>query len=118
MLKKCERVCLFKILNGFSGDKKLVSFSELYQTAGSAAGLDENAFRSVLSRLEDEEYIEVIRTDRHGEPFLYLRKRKRALEYKNQRKKTAEKLAVRLLFALLSALVTFVAGRILYAVFS
>ena len=117
MLSKNERVCLDLLLKGFCGEKRLVGVSSLYDAAGKPAGLDETGFLKTLKNLESEDYIEVIRTDRHGEPFLYLRRKKRGENYKKERVEKAKKVAVRFGLAILSALITFFAGRILYAIF-
>ena len=117
MLNKSERACLDLLLKGFNGEKRLVSLNEIYRSAGKPAGLDETAFLKALKNFETEDYIEVICTDRHGEPFLYMRRKKRGENYKKERAENAKKVAVRLCLAVLSALVTFLAGRILYAIF-
>lgn len=117
MLNKSERACLDLLLKGFNGEKRLVCLNEIYRSAGKPAGLDEAAFLKALKNFETEDYIEVIRTDRHGEPFLYMRRKKRGENYKKERAENAKKVAVRLCLAVLSALVTFLAGRILYAIF-
>ena len=121
MLKKNERVfagVLFgRFAGGENGNKLLIGYNSLFSVVSQKLKVDESEIKSILKTLENEDYIEVIYTDRHGEPFLYMRRKKRGENYKKERAENAKKVAVRLCLAVLSALVTFLAGRILYAIF-
>lgn len=123
MLKRKERACLNALIIGFSKIgggcvKRLVSFEKLRAELGGKSDLSEEELRGLLKTLEEEDYIEVVYTDRHGEPFLYLTLKKRGSRYNEELRENKNKLLFKLLLAVLSALVTFVAGRILYAIFS
>ncbi len=123
MLKRKERSVFEAMLSYvFKSDgtcvKCLLSFDALLSAVNKKIKIENESLRTVLRLLEAEDYIEVIYTDRHGEPFLYLTLKKRGVRYKQELRENKNKLIFRLLLAVVSAIVTFVAGKILYAVFS
>lgn len=122
MLKKSERVFAHDLFERFSsnenGTKLLISYNSLFNSVANKIKIDDNAFRAMLKTLENEDYIEVIYTDRHGEPFLYITLKKRGAGFKREQKENRRNLLFRLALAVLSAIVTFVFGRLLYLLFS
>lgn len=121
MLKKFERACLNVLLSEFlkkDGARFLICFSKLYDLVNKKQKCSEERLKSALKALDSEDYIDVIYTDRRGEPFLYIALKKRGAGYKSELRENKNKLLFRLGLAVVSALVTFLAGRILYAIFS
>lgn len=121
MLKKGERALLNVLLGVFfkkEGSRCLICFNELYKELSREVKISEEQLKSALKTLEAEDYIDVIYTDRHGEPYLYMALKKRGAGYKAELRDNKNKLLFKLGLAVLSALVTFLAGRILYALFS
>lgn len=122
MLKKNERVfagVLFgRFAGGENGNKLLIGYNSLFSVVSQKLKVDESEFKSILKTLENEDYIEVIYTDRHGEPFLYITLKKRGACFKREQKENRRSLLFRLFLAVLSAIVTFVFGRLLYLLFS
>ena len=122
MLKKNERIFAGVLFGLFdkneSGEKLLIGREKLFCSLSKKIKIDEKELKSFLKTLENEDYIEVIYTDRHGEPFLYITLKKRGALYRREQKENRRTLLFRLALAILSAVVTFVFGRILYLIFS
>lgn len=123
MLKKFERDCLAVLLSEFlkkEDSRFLICFNELYDSVSKKIKEkpSEEELKRALKALTAEDYIDVIYTDRRGEPFLYIALKKRGAGYKSELRENKNKLLFRLGLAVVSALVTFLAGRILYAIFS
>lgn len=121
MLKKQERALLNVLLGVYfkkEGARCLICFNELYKAVCGQIKISDEQFKAALKALEAEDYIDVIYTDRHGEPYLYIALKKRGAGYKSELRDNKNKLLFKLGLAVLSALVTFLAGRILYALFS
>lgn len=122
MLKKNERAFADVLFGQFykneKGEKLLISREKLLESVSKKKKIDDKEFKSILKTLEDEDYIEVLYTDRHGEPFLYITLKKRGAFYRREQKENRKALLFRLALALASAVVTFVFGRILYLIFS
>lgn len=92
--------------------KYLVSTSKLKEKIG-----DENV-PAFLTALSDEGLIDVLYTDRHGEPFVYVSLTKKGTERVTARRRKTRELGIKIALAALSAIVTFALGKLLYLLFS
>ena len=79
--------------------------------------VDKSQIRSLLLNLEREGFIDLTFADRKGEQFVYIQLQKKGIDYHNQRKSRTKELLLRVMFAVLSALVTFICGKVLYGFF-
>lgn len=103
------------ICRNASGGKWLVPAQKFYEKTGME---DEEQIRLALNSLRLGGFIDVLYTDRHGEPFIYLTVTQKANDFLSAKSRRRKELAARLSLAVLSALVTYVAGKILYALFT
>ena len=79
--------------------------------------VEKNQIRSLLLNLEREGFIDLTFADRKGEQFVYIQLQKNGVDYYNQKKSRTKELLLRIAFAIVSALVTFICGKILYGFF-
>lgn len=112
MLRKKRYELLNLAYNCGCDGKYLVSLSKLKEKTGSD---DVPAFLAALSA---DGFIDVLYTDRHGEPFVYITLTKKGLERITAKQRKAREVAVKITLAALSAVVTFVLGKLLYLLFS
>lgn len=87
--------------------------------------LESNAFinsseslANSLNVLSSENYIDVICTDRHGEPYYLIQILPKGKSYLTQKKALKRDLILKLSIAFASAIVTFLLGKLLYLIFS
>ena len=79
--------------------------------------VEKSQIRSLLLNLEREGFIDLTFADRKGEQFVYIQLQKKGVDYYNQKKSRTKELLLRIAFAIVSALVTFICGKILYGFF-
>lgn len=92
--------------------KYLVSLSKLKER------IDSEDVPAFLAALSTDGFIDVLYTDRHGEPFVYLTLTKKGLERITSRRRKTRELGIKIALAALSAIVTFALGKLLYLLFS
>ena len=90
--------------------KKLLETNAFIESSESLA--------SSLNALSSENYIDVISTDRHGEPYFLIQILPKGKSYLTQKKAIKQDLILKLSIALVSAVVTFLLGKLLYLIFS
>lgn len=71
-----------------------------------------------LKKLANENYVDVIYTDRHGEPYYCIQILPKAQNYLSEKKALKRDLIFKLAIAIISATVTFLLGKLLYIIFS
>ena len=113
MLDKPTKVFLQKIILKSDNGKCLLSQSMLENMLSVKEDLKKH-----LLQLEKEGYLDVIYTDRHGEPFVYIVLKSKSFDLQLEKRRTGKELLFRFILALASAVVTYAFGRILYLVFS
>lgn len=114
MLAKSGYAFLKKIYQKCSSDEQLFSCSALTEYFN----CDEQSLKTELVSLCKRGYIELINTERHGEPYFFITVKPKASEYFKQRKSRKTELIIKIVLACLSAVITFALGKILYALFS
>lgn len=114
MLAKSGYVFLKKIYQKCSSGEQLFSCSALTEYFN----CDEQSLKTELVSLCKRGYIELINTERHGEPYFFITVKPKASEYFKQRKSRKTELIIKIVLACLSAVITFALGKILYALFS
>lgn len=114
MLAKSGYAFLKKIYQKCSSGEQLFSCSALTEYFN----CDEQSLKTELVSLCKRGYIELINTERHGEPYFFITVKPKASEYFKQRKSRKTELIIKIVLACLSAVITFALGKILYALFS
>ena len=72
----------------------------------------------LLKRLQKAGYIELIFTDKRGAPFVYMVMLKSGADFLREKKNRKKEVGLKIILAFLSATITFIFGKILYAFFS
>lgn len=103
------------IYSNAADGKWLVSTQNFYSKCGMD---DEEQIRQALLKLGSDGYIEVLFTDRHGEPFMYITLTNKARDFLSAKNRRRRELFSRLALAVFSAVVTYCFGKILYALFT
>lgn len=80
--------------------------------------LEINDCTDLLNAVAKKGLADVIYTDRHGEPFVYVRLSRKGQTFLAEGKRRRSVLLQKLLLAAVSALVTFLLGKLLYGIFS
>ena len=80
--------------------------------------LDKQGLNDLLLSLCKQEFLEIIYTDRHGEPYLYILVLEKAKALLSEYKTVKKQIFIKLLIASLSAVLTFFIGKLLYVFFS
>lgn len=114
MLAKSGYIFLKKLYQKCSSGEQLFSCSALTEYFN----CDEQTLKTELVFLCKKGYIELINTERHGEPYFFITVKPKAGDYFKQRKTRKNELIIKIILACLSAVITFVLGKILYALFS
>ena len=116
MLDKTLKAFFKGIYTRLKEGENLILLSEIEEDFVSLA--DKGQIRSLLLNLEREGFIDLTFADRKGEQFVYIQLQKKGVDYYNQKKSRTKELLLRIILAVLSALVTFVCGKILYGFFN
>ncbi len=80
--------------------------------------LETNDCTDLLTAVAKKGLADVIYTDRHGEPFVYVTLSRKGQTFLSERKRRRRELVQKVLLAAVSALVTFIFGKLLYGIFS
>ena len=83
-----------------------------------ASMLKNNTPKQALQKLEREDFIQIIYTDRHGEPYLYIVLSNSAKNYFKAQRSVKKQVLFKLILASASAIITFIFGRLVYLIFS
>lgn len=111
MLPKKEFEVLSAAYRSGTGGKYLVSTEKLR----TAFGLDDE--RKLLGSLSEKGLVDVIYTDRHGEPYVYIKITNAGAEKVTSKRKKRREIGIKVAFACVSALVTYIFGKLLYLIF-
>ncbi len=114
MLTPKERAVLLSVLDR-CGDKSscLVPPASLLPKRGTITA---DRLNDILKALEYDGYIDVILSDRHGETVYCITLLAKAKGFRRERIQSERYLAGRILVAIISALITFAVGRLLYLI--
>ena len=115
-MAKTQLKVLEFILSKSRDGRLIISESDLKKQIEKSCG--NINFHLILKQLEREEFIQVIYTDRHGEPFIYIILLSKTTFYFKEKKARRKEVYFKLLLAVISAIITFILGRVLYALFN
>ena len=115
MVKNQKKLLEYLILKSRDG-RLVISEQEFeFQTASI---LKNGTPKQALQKLMREDFIQIIYTDRHGEPYLYIVLLSSAKNYLKAQRSVKKQVLFKLTLASASAIITFILGRILYLIFS
>lgn len=117
MLDKIDKKFFIQLSTYFKNEKNLIAFSKIQEIASSISKNSLTA-EKLLKRLEDFGFIDLIFTDKQGEPFVYIVILKIGKDFLQRKKERRKEVLIRISLAFLSAILTFIFGKILYAIFS
>lgn len=117
MLKNTDKRFFVKLSSLFESQRILVALDKIEGMASRFIEGNEKA-EDILKRLQRAGYIELIFTDKRGKPFVYMVLQKSGTDFLREKASRKKELLLKILLAFLSATLTFVFGKILYAFFS
>ncbi|MBE5765178.1 MAG: hypothetical protein E7339_06245 [Clostridiales bacterium] len=115
MVDKLSKTLFCGIYPKLKEGKKLFPLSEIENEFASL--VDKSRIRPILLNLEREGLVEVTFADRKGEGYVYINLLKKGMDFHNQKRIKTKEFFMRVLFAVLSALITFICGKLLYGIF-
>ena len=119
MLKKCEEIVLKVISdNAFGGESCLISKESIVEFARNEKYVNLNNVEEILKSLYANDYIDVLISSKKGEKFYCITLLKRGKNYKEEKKKEISNVKNKIVLAIIGALVSFIVGRILIAIFT
>ena len=114
MLDKNTKLFFKKAVSLCDNGKCLTSIEKMENMSG----LDKKRVQNCFKSLENEDYIDVIYTDKHGIPFVFFTLKKKGIEFSLYKKRTKKEIIERVCLAFLSAFATFIFGRLIRYFFS
>ncbi len=115
MLDKESKELFKRLFFEIEKGQKLYQLSEI-KAQGNSKGNDSD-IKILLLNIEREGLIDVIFTDHKGEPYVYLTLKQKGVDFFADKRKRRKEFLFRILFAGISALVTYFMGKILYNIF-
>ena len=112
MFGKKELSLLSLAYNSGSDGKYLVSLANLNEK------ISVEDCKPLLSSLKEKSCIDYLFTDRHGEPFVYIKITENGKNQITGKRQKRREMGIRIMLACLSALITFVVGKLLYLLFN
>ena len=117
MLNKTETEVLTAIIDKCQGtDNCIISLEELAFVANKKLTIDKTL--SIVNSLEYDDYLDYVNTIKGDKRLLSIRVHKKAQSIKRELKQLKRSLALRLTFAVVSAVVTFFITKLLFYIFS
>ena len=116
MLDKTSKALFKYLFRQLNDGKKLFALSEIINLFNEE--INDTNVRSYLLNIEREGVIDIIFTDKKGEPYAFISLKSRGNDYFEDKKKRKKEIFMRIFLAFLSALITYIAGRVLYRFFN
>ena len=119
MLKKSDESVL-KVINdnAFKEESCLISKESIVAFVGNEKLVNSNNVEEILNRLYASDYIDLLLSSKKDEKFYCITLLKRGKNFKEEKKKEFNNIKNKILLAMLGALVSFIVGRILIAIFT
>lgn len=119
MLNKKERAIMNVIYNQCkNGTSCLISLEEIYKKLPENRKMNTENISNVIDTLELDDYLEVVASDRKGEPVLCVNLHSKGLAFRREIVQLRRTVVIRLLLACMSAVATFIVGRLLFFIFN
>ena len=119
MLSKKQRTVLKIILdNSIDSGSCLLSAELISAFSSSQVKLSVEESKKIIEGLSARGYLEVINTFKKGEPYYCINLTAKGKGYKAEYREEIKDLRLKLLVTALGAVVSFIIGRILFAIFS
>ncbi len=119
MLNGKEREVLEAIACKCAGTEScLISVDEVLALSKKRKSFDKNKVLSLINSLELDGYFDVVFTERSGERVLCVNLTKKGLSFRREIVQDRRKIVWRVFLAVMSAIITFSLGRVLFYLFS
>ncbi len=96
----------------------LTSFQEIILTLSHKIKLTQAKLKEVMHSLEQDDYFDMIFSDRHGEEVIVITLHLKGKAFPREVVQSGRQVKYKLLLASLGAVLSFVIGRILYLIFT
>ncbi|MBO5888725.1 MAG: hypothetical protein J6Q58_01130 [Clostridia bacterium] len=119
MLKK-EDESVLKVIsdNAFSGESCLISKESIVAFVNNEKLVNDTNVEEILKNLYANDYIDLLLSSKKGETFYCITLLKRGKNYKEEKRAEISKVKNKILLAVIGAIVSFIVGRILIAIFT
>ncbi len=119
MLKKSEELVL-KVLkdNAFLGESLLISKESIVAFIGNQRLVNLANVDGILKKLYSADYIDLLPSSKRGEEIYLITLLKKGKTYAEEKRGEIGKIKSKIFLAVLGALISFIVGRILIAIFS
>ena len=119
MLKKSEELVLKVILdNAYNNESCLISKESIVAFIGKENLVSLDNVESLLSSLYSNDYIDLLLSSRKGEKLYCITLLKKGKSYNEKKKQELKLIKNKIILAVICALVSFIVGRILVAIFN
>ena len=119
MLNKTEKAVMEFLYKKSQGNSScLTSFQEIILSLSHKLKLTEARLKEIISSLEQDDYLDVIYSDRHGEPIICVTLHLKGKAFPREAVQSGRVIKYKLILASVGAVLSFVIGRILYLVFT
>jgi hypothetical protein len=118
MLKK-KYESVLKVLNdnAYKGESLIISPSSIVAFCGNEKLVNDKNVEDVLKSLCSSDYIDMVLSDKKGETFYCITLLKKGKNYKQEKSQEIKNIKSRIILAVVCALVSFIVGKILIAIF-
>ncbi len=118
MLNKTEKAVMEFLYNKSQGGSCLTSFQEIVVSLSHKVKLTEGKLKEIISSLEQDDYLDVIYSDRHGEPVICVTLHLKGKAFPREQVQSSRVIKYKLILASVGGVLSFIIGRILYLVFT
>ncbi len=119
MLNSREKAVLESVWSKCAGTEScLISADEILALSKKRKKFDKNAVLTIVNSLELDGYFDVVFTEKNGESVMCVNLTKKGLSFRREIIQDRRRLVWRVLLAVMSAVITFSLGRLLFYLFS
>ena len=119
MLTKSEKAVMGYIYQKCQNKKScLTSFQEIILSLSHKLKLTESKVKEIVKSLEQDDYFDLIYTNKNGEQILVITLHPKGIAYPREVVQSSRQLKYKIILATFGAVLSFVIGKILYLVFT
>lgn len=118
MLKrKYEQVLKVLNDNAYKGESCIISPSTIVAFVGNEKVVNDKNVEEILTFLCSSDYLDMVLSDKKGEKFYCITLLKKGKNYRQEKSQEIKNIRSRIVLAVVCALVSFIVGKILLAIF-
>ena len=96
----------------------MTTFQEIIVSLSHKIKLTESKLKEIINSLEQDDYLDVIHSDRHGQPVICVTLHLKGKAFPREQVQSGRVIKYKLILASVGAVLSLVIGRILYLVFT